>query len=373
MNAIAERYGVSLSVGHVLPGWGFLRASDVKASLRGVPVTVSASSMDVEMSLSLAPTAVVLEDAEIAIDGSTPLSVAIDRWRAQHPTTSDGVGRIGFRASHVVWSTPSSPARVEIGGLDGTIDRDSAGDRYRFVAPELTVRAGERPLLGPWSIDADGAPAAQHLRVLLVPSLPSGPNASLARSSDGREQIDVSVASTSLDKLGLPVLVTAFGNIPFELTAHAEGKESTEIDGKFSAALSGARLGQPALVGTLRASGSFSLPATGLATLHNATFGFGPFAGSIAGTFGLDDTKTPHAKLTFGSAPVPCSEVARVFAAQAFGAVGKGLGALAEASGLTKAISGHATVRGGLEIDGAAVPPVRFTLAPDVTCGLLGQ
>jgi hypothetical protein len=227
--------------------------------------------------------------------------------------------------------------------------------------------------LGPWRLAYDRSPTLLRTVIDFDPTERGAATVAFARTiAPGKPDattLEGEIRKRKLSKLGIPgaVLLLPAKDDP-EVEAHVKHASTSpqRSEGAVSFVVHGLQLPQMTVPGDVALDVAWAGdPATPIA-LSRGTFTLGPFTGDVRGTIQPYDGGF-RTDLAFKSKPVACEVLA---GSQLGGAGGSSLAALAQVTGLTRAVTGDADISGVLAFDTSKTSATRFEVTPASRCGI---
>ncbi len=356
--AAAAAHGVALTISDlsIAPGRARLKgvhaAPLIRSDAKTAPkIEATAATVDVDLDL-ITPTGVTVTAAVVELDGAA--TVVHDVLAARDRSTGGGkstITRVTLTESTFIWKHVVSSNLVSISAAhvngDVTVKPGRAlGDDWHFETTEL--RAFDTPKAPAWAATIDGDAIGTRSAL----TLPKNAHVTIDYAASGARTIDVNTPNVTVGELGMPSGVLGlYGDETsrFEIHLHHQQTDLKTAQGTFVGTASdvfiGASTARTDLAIDARYAGD---PSTSL-KLTAATLRAGPFTGSLEGGFVLDGIAL-KASLRYSSGVMSCIDAVKSQAAN-YGALGKGVAALAGALGFDRAVEGRVMLKGEMDID----------------------
>jgi hypothetical protein len=371
----AAHEGVRLTVERASVGLDGVHLSAVTASVPETPGSL-ASIEDITLGFSgVTPKTATLRGVEVTLEGDAQqlmLGLASAR-RVGEPTGAGGpLEKVIVQNAHVRWNGALGPST----SIDATdvaaeiLPAPRLGDELHATAGNVRVALGRE--LGPWRVAYDRSPALLRTVIDFDPTERGAATVSFARAMaagkpDGTT-IEGEIRKRKLSKLGIPgavFLLPAKDDPEIEAHVKSASPSPAHSEGAVSFLVHGLQLPQMILPGDVGLDVAWAGDPTSPITLSRGTFTLGPFSGDVRGTIQPYEGGF-RTDLAFKSKPVACD----VLAGSQLGGASAPLAALAQVTGLSRAVTGDADISGILVFDTAKASATRFEVTPASRCGL---
>jgi hypothetical protein len=373
----AAREGVRLTVERARLERGGVHLTGVTASIPEAPGSLAAIE-DVTIAFSgLTPKTATVRGVEVTLEGNAEalmLGLASARREQKGVAAPGPLERVTVQNAHIRWNGVAGPS-TSIDATDVAIEILPAprlGDELHATAGSVRVAVGRE--LGPWRLAYDRSPTLVRNAIDLDPAERGAATVvftrTLAAGKPDATTIDGDIRKRTLSKLGIPgaVFLLPAKDDP-EIEAHVKHASPSpqRSEGAVSFLVHGLQLPQMTMPGDVALDVAWAGDPTSAIALSRGTFTLGPFAGDLHGTIQPYEGGF-RTDLAFKSKPVACA----VLAGSQLGGLSGGapLAALAQATGLTRAVTGDADISGLLAFDTSRASATRFEVTPASRCGL---
>ncbi|MDB4993227.1 MAG: hypothetical protein JWM74_659 [Myxococcaceae bacterium] len=371
----AAHEGVRLTVERASVGLDGVHLSTLTASVPETPGSL-ATIDDMTIAFSgVTPKTATLRGVELTLEGDAQqlmLGLASAR-RVGEPTGAGGpLEKVIVQNAHVRWNGALGPS-TSVDATDVAAELLPAprlGDELHATAGNVRVAMGRE--LGPWRVAYDRSPTLLRTVIDFDPTERGAATIAFARTmAPGKPDattIEGEIRKRKLSKLGIPgaVLLLPSKDDP-EIEAHVKhaSPSPARSEGAVSFVVRGLQLPQMTVPGDVALDVAWAGDPASAIALSRGTFTLGPFTGDVHGTVQPYDGGF-RTDLAFKSKPVSCE----VLAGTQLGGASAPLAALAQVTGLARAVTGDADISGVLVFDSSKTAATRFELTPASRCGL---